>query len=394
MIGSAGAPAGAPGAVDAAAAGAARERPHNRVRSRPAPGLSPYPVFMTGWSNNWASLEPPGLDEREVPQPRRTISYVFPVYNEEGNLRVLLERVAGVTERLASTYDFEFVFINDGSTDGSAAVLTELARDPRVVVLHLARNYGHQIAVTAGLDAAAGDAVIVMDSDLQDPPQVSLELIERWEQGADVVYAQRRSRQDSTFKRSTASGYYWLLSKLASIDIPRDTGDFRLLSRTVVDELKKYREHNRFMRGLVSYVGFRQESVQFDRDARHSGVTGYPLAKMLRLAVDGILSFSVTPLRLISRAGVAISVLSLLGFLYVSGVKIFSPESSVPGWAFLGTGIFFLGGIQLLMLGVLGAYIGRIYSEVQHRPLYALREVHRSSRRAARAPLRVDEFSR
>lgn len=353
---------------------------------------------MTGWSDNWASLEPPDLDQREVPGPRRTISYVFPVFNEESNLRLLLDRVSAATEPIALTYDFEFVFVNDGSTDRSAAVLMELARDHRVVVIDLARNYGHQIAVTAGLDAAVGDAVIIMDSDLQDPPRVSLELIERWEGGADVVYAQRRSRQDSAFKKSTASSYYWVLRKLASIDIPRDTGDFRLLSRPVVDELKKYREHNRFMRGLVSYVGFRQESVQFDRDARHSGATGYPLAKMMRLAVDGILSFSVTPLRLISRAGVAISFLSLVGFLYVSGVKIFSPESSVPGWAFLGTGIFFLGGVQLLMLGVLGAYIGRIYSEVQQRPLYAVRTVHRPSPRpaAATAPatLRTTEFFR
>lgn len=353
---------------------------------------------MSGWSDNWATLEPPNLDERDVPGPRRTISYVFPVFNEEGNLRLLLDRICAVTEPIASTYDLEFVFVNDGSTDRSATVLAELARDHRVVVIDLARNYGHQIAVTAGLDAAVGDAVIIMDSDLQDPPQVSLELIERWERGADVVYAQRRSRQDSPFKRSTASGYYWLLSKLASIDIPRDTGDFRLLSRPVVDELKKYREHNRFMRGLVSYVGFRQEAVQFDRDARHSGVTGYPLTKMVRLAVDGILSFSVTPLRLISRAGVAISLLSLVGFLYVSGVKIFDPESSVPGWAFLGTGIFFLGGIQLLMLGVLGAYIGRIYSEVQQRPLYAARAVHRSRPGPAAAPtpatVRTNEFSR
>jgi polyisoprenyl-phosphate glycosyltransferase len=295
--------------------------------------------------------------------------------------------VAAVTESLVPTYDVEFVFVNDGSTDRSAHILAELAdADDRVVVIDFARNYGHQMAVTAGLDAAVGDAVIIMDSDLQDPPQVSLELIRRWEDGADVVYAQRRSRQDSVFKRVTASGYYWMLSKLASIDIPRNTGDFRLVSRAVVDELTKYREHNRFMRGLVSYVGFRQESVLFDRDARHSGDTGYPLAKMMRFAADGILGFSVTPLRLINRAGIAISVLSLLGFLYVAGVKVFDPESSVPGWAFLGTGIFFLGGIQLLMLGVLGAYVGRIYTEVQGRPLYAVRSIRRGGGESTSAP--------
>jgi polyisoprenyl-phosphate glycosyltransferase len=342
---------------------------------------------MTRAVEDHVLVDNPAAEATDAAPARSTISFVFPVFNEEGNLRLLLEQVAEVTESLVPTYDLEFVFVNDGSTDMSAHVLAELAdADDRVVVIDFARNYGHQMAVTAGLDAAVGDAVIIMDSDLQDPPRVSLELIKRWEDGADVVYAQRRSRQDSAFKKATASAYYWMLSKLASIDIPRNTGDFRLVSRAVVNELAKYREHNRFMRGLVSYVGFRQESVQFDRDARHSGDTGYPLAKMMRFAADGILGFSVTPLRLISRAGVAISVLSLLSFLYVAGVKIFDPESSVPGWAFLGTGIFFLGGIQLLMLGVLGAYIGRIYTEVQARPLYAVRSVRRGSRSSTSSP--------
>jgi dolichol-phosphate mannosyltransferase len=348
---------------------------------------------MTRAVDEQVLLDATALVTEEQSPARSTISYVFPVYNEEGNLRLLLERVSAVTESLVPTYDLEFVFVNDGSKDRSAHVLAQLAdEDDRVVVIDFARNYGHQMAVTAGLDAAVGDAVIIMDSDLQDPPEVSLELIRRWEDGADVVYAQRRSRQDSLFKRTTASAYYWVLSRLASIDIPRNTGDFRLVSRAVVDELAKYREHNRFLRGLVSYVGFRQESVQFDRDARHSGETGYPLGKMIRFAADGILGFSVTPLRLINRVGVTISALSLFSFLYVAGVKIFTPQSSVPGWAFLGTGIFFLGGIQLLMLGVLGSYIGRIYTEVQGRPLYAVRSVRRASTEPTPAPLRVASF--
>ncbi|SDC07027.1 dolichol-phosphate mannosyltransferase [Geodermatophilus telluris] len=350
---------------------------------------------MTATVDDGILLDAAALEPAAAAPSRSTISYVFPVFNEEGNLRLLMERITEVTDSLVPRYDVEFVFVNDGSTDRSAHVLAQLAdEDDRVVVLDFARNYGHQMAVTAGLDAAVGDAVIIMDSDLQDPPQVSLELIQRWEDGADVVYAQRRSRRDSAFKRATASGYYWVLSKLASIEIPRNTGDFRLVSRAVVDELGKYREHNRFMRGLVSYVGFRQESVLFDRDARHSGETGYPLSKMIRFAADGILGFSVTPLRLINRVGVAISVLSLLGFLYVAGVKVLDPESSVPGWAFLGTGIFFLGGIQLLMLGVLGAYIGRIYTEVQGRPLYAVRSVRRSRRESVPAVLRADRLGR
>lgn len=314
---------------------------------------------------------------------RRLISYVFPVYNEVDNLRVLVERMAAAVAPLEPDYDLEFVFVNDGSRDGSLALLHELAAaDDRIVVADLSRNFGHQIAVTAGIELAAGDAVIVMDSDLQDPPEVSVELVRRWEAGADVVYAQRRSRRDSAFKRATASVYYRLLSRVASVEIPRDTGDFRLVSRQVADELRRYGEHNRFVRGMVSHVGFRQEAVQFDRDARHAGTTGYPVRAMLRLAADGVLSFSVVPLQLISRLGVGVSLLSFAGFLYVLGVKIFSPQTSVPGWAFLGTGIFLLGGLQLLMLGVLGAYVGRVYTEVQGRPLYSLRSV-----RSARRPL-------
>lgn len=316
------------------------------------------------------------------PTARRTISYVFPVHNEAGNLELLHERITAAVLGESATYDVEMVFVDDGSRDGSLAILHSLAdRDPRVVVVELARNYGHQMAVTAGIDLAVGDAIIIMDSDLQDPPEVSLELIRRWEAGADVVYAQRRSRRDSAFKRATASAFYWTLSKLASIDIPRDTGDFRLVSRQVADELGRYREHHRFMRGLVSYVGFRQEAVQFDRDARHSGTTSYPLRTMMRFASDGILGFSTVPLRLISRTGVAVSALSFLGLLYVLGVKVFSPTTSVPGWAFLAVGIFFLGGIQLLMLGVLGAYVGRIYTEVQNRPLYGIRRVRGATER-------------
>lgn len=318
---------------------------------------------------------------------RKRISYVFPIYNEEGNIPLLyttlLETIAPVEDR----YDFEFVFVNDGSRDRSLALLTELAeRDPRVVVVDFARNYGHQLAVTAGIDVADGDALVIMDSDMQDPPRVSLELIERWEAGADVVYAQRRTRKDSAFKRATAHGFYWTLSKLASIDIPRNTGDFRLISATVADELRKYREHSRFLRGMVSYVGFRQEAVEFDRDARHAGETGYPLSKMIRFAADGILSFSVVPLQIISRLGELIAALSFVAFLYVALLRIFNPDAAVPGWAFLASGIFLLGGLQLVMLGLLGAYIGRIYTEVQGRPLYGVRTILRGQERTRPYP--------
>ncbi|WP_433260597.1 glycosyltransferase family 2 protein [Actinosynnema sp. CS-041913] len=314
---------------------------------------------------------------------KRSVTYIFPVYNEAENIDLLHRTVSQVVEPLLDRYRVDFIYVDDGSTDDSTARLQALAdADDRVTVVELARNFGHQLAVTAGLDLADADAVIVMDSDLQDPPRVSVELIDKWRQGYEVVYAQRRSRRDTTFKRTTASAFYWVLRKAASIDIPRDTGDFRLLDRKVVDELRKFRERDRFLRGLVSYIGFRQVGVPFDRDERHAGVTGYPLRKMLRFAADGVLGFSVAPLKLISRLGYAISFLSLLGIVYAVGVKVLAPETTVPGWAFITISMFFLGGIQITMQGVLGSYIGRTYAQAQGRPLYTVAAV----RTAARAP--------
>jgi glycosyltransferase involved in cell wall biosynthesis len=307
---------------------------------------------------------------------RPKVAYIFPIYNEAGNITLLHKTIDEVTRPLAERYDVSFLFVNDGSRDDSLTLLHALAtEDERATVLDLSRNFGHQVAVTAGLDAVDADAVIIMDSDMQDPPAVSLELIEQWELGYDVVYAQRRSRQDTVFKKITAHGFYWLLRKAADVDIPPNTGDFRLVDRKVVEELRKFREHDRFLRGLVSYIGFKQTAVQFDRDKRHAGVTGYPLRKMLRFAADGILGFSVAPLRLIARLGYLISFLSLLGIAYVLGVKVFLPETAVPGWAFITIAMFFLGGVQIVMLGVLGSYIGRIYTEAQRRPLYSIASV-------------------
>jgi dolichol-phosphate mannosyltransferase len=321
----------------------------------------------------------------------RRVAFVFPIYNEEANIDLLHKTVDEVTAPLAERYDFSFLYVDDGSRDGSLAKLTELAeRDARVTVIELARNFGHQMAVTAGLDLVDADAVIIMDSDLQDPPRVALELLEKWEEGYDVVYAQRRSRQDSAFKKLTAGAFYWSLRKMAAVDIPKNTGDFRLIDRKVVDELRKYRERDRFLRGLVSYIGFKQTAVLFDRDKRHAGVTGYPLRKMLRFAADGILGFSTTPLRMITRMGYLISLLSFLGVLYVVGVKLFAPETAVPGWAFITIAMFFLGGIQIIMLGVLGSYIGRTYSQVQNRPLYGVASVRSRPVDAVAAPESAD----
>lgn len=305
------------------------------------------------------------------------VSYVFPIYNEAGNIQLLYETVAEVVRQ--TPYVTELVFVNDGSVDESLAMLRDIAAtDDRVVVVDFARNYGHQMAVTAGLEAATGDAVIVMDSDMQDPPAVSIELLEHWEEGWDVVYAQRRTRKDTPFKKVTAFVFYKVLRKVSEVDIPANTGDFRLLDRRVVDELAKYKERDRFLRGLVSYVGFTQIAVQFDRDERFSGTSGYPLKKMVTFAADGILGFSTYPLMLISRMGFGAAALSVLGIFYVLTVKIFFPGVVVAGWTFIVLSILFMGGLQLIMLGILGGYIGRIYRQVQGRPLYAVKAIYQS----------------
>jgi dolichol-phosphate mannosyltransferase len=305
------------------------------------------------------------------------ISFVLPVYNEGGNLRTLYDALlTDVIDRPEFAADAELLFVNDGSHDDSLAVLRGLAAtDDRIRVVDFSRNFGHQLAVTAGLDYASGDAVIVMDTDLQDPPRVALELIASWRDGNDVVYAQRRSRKDGAFKRLTASLFYRFLSWAAEVDIPRDTGDFRLLDRKVVDAIKRFPERSRFIRGMVASVGFRQAPVLFDRDERFSGTTGYPLRKMIRFAADGILSFSTFPLRLIRIVGWAVATLSVIGIIYVFVGRLFFSADLVPGWAFTVIAILFVGGVQIIMLSVLGSYIGRIYSEVQGRPLYLVAEI-------------------
>lgn len=309
---------------------------------------------------------------------RRRVAYVLPVFNEASGVDRFHRDLVAATARRPDL-DFEFVYVDDGSRDESLARLLELREaDDRVTVIALSRNFGHQVAVTAGLDAASdAAAVVIMDVDLQDPPQVSLELIERWEAGADVVYAQRRTRRDGWFKRATAFVFYWVLERLASSDIPRNVGDFRLIDRRVLDEVVRFREHNRFLRGIVASVGFRQEAVLFDRDPRYAGTSGYPLRRMIKFAADGILGFSTIPLQMITRLGLMISVLSVLVAVYAFAVKVFTPENAVPGWAFLGVGMFLLGGIQLVMMGIIGSYLGRVYVEVQNRPLYSVALVAR-----------------
>lgn len=305
------------------------------------------------------------------------ISYILPVYNEaEGLRRFHAELVAAVATR--PEYNYEFVYVNDGSADGSLEILRDLAKnDPRVCVIDFARNYGHQIAITAGLDHGTGEAVIIMDTDLQDPPSVSLDMIDAWISGAEIVSARRRTRQDSRFKRITAHGYYRVLRRCAEVEIPVDTGDFRLLNRRAAEELRGFRERSRFIRGMVASMGFTQTEVLFDRDERVAGETKYPMRKMIRLAADGVTSFSTAPLKLITRIGYISLTLAMLGIVYAIGLRTFFPAVTVSGWTMLMVAMLFLGGVQMLSLGVMGSYIGRIYNEVQQRPLYIVRETIR-----------------
>lgn len=307
---------------------------------------------------------------------QKLVSYIFPIYNESGNIDLLINTMENLLKSYKQ-YDYELIFINDGSKDNSLDLLIKKQRlDKRIHIIDFSRNFGHQIAVTAGLDASKGDAIIIMDSDMQDPPKVSFELLNKWEEGYDVVYAQRKTRKDTFFKKFTADMFYRTLQKLADIDIPRNTGDFRLMDRSVVDELNKFKEHNRFLRGMVSFIGFRQTAVLFDRDERHAGETGYPLKKMIKFAADGIFSFSSYPLKFIRNFGFFVAILAFLGIIYAIVMKIFFPGVTVEGWTFIVIAILFMGGVQLIMLGVLGSYIGRIYTESQDRPLYIIRKIY------------------
>ncbi|MFW5719729.1 MAG: glycosyltransferase family 2 protein [Candidatus Dojkabacteria bacterium] len=309
---------------------------------------------------------------------KQLISLVLPVFNEEETLDVLYESLQVLLDQISRRrYRVEVLFINDGSSDRSMEKLIGYHHhDKRVKLVSFSRNFGQQMAVTAGLDIAQGDAVIIMDSDMQDPPEVSLKLIEKWEEGYDVVYAQRKTRKDSPFKKITSHFFYRVLDKLADIRIPKDTGDFRLMDKKVVHALRKFREHNRFMRGLVSYVGFKQTAILFERHERYAGVTKYPLKKMVKLAIDGITGFSTIPLRVITHFGFFVSLLSFLGIVYALLLRVFFPDITVSGWTMLIISVLFIGGVQMVMLGILGSYIGRIYTEIRHRPLYIVESVY------------------
>lgn len=299
---------------------------------------------------------------------------IVPMYNEEAVIDKTYRRIKQVMEMTGDSY--ELIFVNDGSVDNCAQIIAEYSSwDEQVKLIGLSRNFGHQAAITAGMDYALGDAVIIIDADLQDPPELILQMIEEWHNGYEVVYAKRVKRKGETlFKKWTAALFYRVLASSTDIDIPLDTGDFRLIDRKVCDELKRLPEKNRFVRGLVSWVGFRQKAIEYERDQRLAGESKYPLKRMIKLSLDGITSFSYKPLKLAGYMGALLSASGFFYLMYVLYLAVFT-ESAVRGWAsVIGITLTF-NGFVLVMLGILGEYVGRIYDEAKGRPLYVVRDV-------------------
>lgn len=303
------------------------------------------------------------------------ITVVSPAFNEADGIEAFHERLVGAAAQVPNA-SWEFIYVEDGSTDATFAKLTDIAgRDGRVRVLRLSRNFGHQLALTCGLDHARGDAVVVIDADLQDPPEVITAMVDAWREGADVAYGQRRQRAGETwFKKATASAYYRLMTRITDVEIPEQVGDFRLMDRAVVDGLKAMREENRYIRGMISWIGFDQRAVMYDRDPRLAGKSGYPLFKMINLAVNGITSFTEKPLRVASFFGAAIFAVTLVFAIYTLVGKLLDPAGSDPGFATIILLIMFFGSVQLLSIGLLGEYVGRIFRESKERPLYLVRD--------------------
>ncbi|MEO7683726.1 MAG: glycosyltransferase family 2 protein [Gemmatimonadaceae bacterium] len=307
-----------------------------------------------------------------------TLSLIVPIYNEEAMIDELRARLLPVLEPIGS---FEVILINDGSKDRSADMLDALsAADDRFIAVHFSRNFGHQAAVTAGLHESKGECAVIIDADLQDPPEMINEMMAKWRQGFDVVYAQRRERAgESRMKKGTAFLYYRTLRALTEVEVPQDSGDFCLLDRKVIDVLNSMPERNRYVRGLRAWVGFRQTSVQFDRAERFAGETKYPFRKMIKLAFDGIFSLSKAPLRLSIYFGILCAALSFLLGIFFIVERLTGHPGLVRGWASLMVVVLFLGGIQLICLGAIGEYIGRTYDEAKQRPFYII--ARKSSRR-------------
>lgn len=303
------------------------------------------------------------------------ISIVIPVYNEEKNIYKLHERLTDIIQKMQLSY--EFVFVNDGSRDNSLNLVKGLAStDPHIRFIDFSRNFGHQVAVTAGLDHCKGDAVVIIDSDLQDPPELIAEMYSKMKEGYEVVYAKRKSRAGENFlKKFTAKIFYRLLAKITSVEIPVDTGDFRIMNKKIVEVLKQMPEQQKYLRGQIPWIGFRQTYVEYDRDERHAGETGYTYRKMLRFAMDGITSFSTAPLKFATASGFAVSFISFIWIIYALFAR-FIIRDYVPGWTSIMIAVLFIGGVQLICIGIIGEYISRMSANIRSRPLYVIRETN------------------
>ncbi len=301
------------------------------------------------------------------------VSVIVPAFNEESNIEILAERVVEQLE--ASAGDYEIIFIDDGSSDGTLAKAKELhEQNPRIKFIALSRNFGHQIALKAGIDHSSGDCVICMDADMQHPPELIPELLEKWHDGYDIVYTIRQETEGvGIFKKLASKLFYWLTNKLTEIDIEEGAADFRLMDKKVVDELKLIGEKFLFIRGLISWVGFEQIGINYTAAPRYSGVSKYSLGKMLRFAWNGITSFSILPLRFAVSAGTIVSTLSFIYAIYALSIKLFT-NKVVPGWTSLLISVLFLGGVQLLCIGVLGEYLGKLFIESKRRPVYIVKD--------------------
>jgi dolichol-phosphate mannosyltransferase len=318
------------------------------------------------------------------PRPLELLSVVAPVYNEESTIQEFYSRVCAALEGLP----FELVLVDDGSSDGTPIALDHIAsKDPRVRVVFLSRNFGHQTALTAGLDHARGDAVVMLDADLQDPPELIVRMLDHWRAGCDVVYAVREQREgESRFKLATAHWFYRLFDKLAQVELQPNSGDFRLLDRRALDALLSMRERNRFLRGMTVWVGYRQAAVPYRRDPRYAGETKYTLSRMLRFSLDAISSFSHRPLQLATLLGFMISTLAFIAIPVVVVLRVLG--SYLPGFGSITIAVLLLGGIQLIAIGIIGEYVGRIYDEVKDRPLYLVRaRLNMSELRTPESPL-------
>ena len=301
------------------------------------------------------------------------LSVIIPSYNEERNVGIMHERLTKTLSEITDSY--EMIFVNDCSKDQTLLRIKELAeRDSHVKYLSFSRNFGHQIAVSAGLDFCTGEAVVIIDGDLQDPPELITQMYERYKKGYKVVYAKRKTREGETwFKKATAKIFYRLLASMTSIDIPVDVGDFRLIDRVIVEHLRNMPEKSKYIRGQIAWIGYKQTFVEYHRDARLYGTTNYPLKKMLRFALDGITAFSDKPLKIASGLGIFSAIVSLLALVYAL-VSHFCFHATITGWTSLILSVLFIGGVQLITIGIIGEYIARINNDVRNRPLYILDE--------------------